>query len=133
MPDDVSKAIAYFQGKFAYWASHSDGTVEGYFRGKTREDLAAEFRSDPAFEVVCVAFRKIGELQLRHGIAKSAEGLVGALFNIPLRGELDIIIGGIADACRFETLGDKLLKAGTVAILATAFVSFIVAALGRSG
>ena len=130
MTDNVGKAVAYFQSQFAYWSSH--GGVETYLRARDRKSLAAEFAKDHTFTAVCEAFKEIGELQLRSQIAKMAEGLVGSYFNFPLVGEMDIIVGAIADACGFDTIGDKLIKIGAVAIVTAAFIGFLTAALGSS-
>lgn len=82
MSDNISKAVANFQNRFALWESRE--VVEHYLTGRYQKTLAAEFKSEPASTTnVCVAFKEIDELQLRSQIAETAEGLVGSLLNFP--------------------------------------------------
>ena len=109
----------------------SDGSVENYIRRKGRKGLASEFSSDPVFDSkVCLYFRTLGELQLRAHVVKSLEGLVGVAFGIPLAGMMDTVIGAIADACGYKTIGDQLLEAAPIFIILGSIVAL---ALGLAG
>lgn len=126
----IDDLYIYFRHKASLWKS-SDGSVENYIRRKKREGLAIEFSSDPDFHsTVCPYFRTLGELQLRARVVKSLEGLVGVAFGIPLAGMMDIVIGGIADACGYKTIGDQLLEAAPIFI---ALGSIVALGLGLAG
>ena len=102
---------AYFKQKALVW-SRTDGSAETHIRRLGRRGLAGELSSDPAFApVVCAYVHQVSELQLRSEIARSLESLVSIVFGVPLVGTLDVVIGAIADACGFKTIGDKLIEA----------------------
>jgi hypothetical protein len=123
-PEAVSR---YFQFKIQQWSA-VEGSAERYIRNAGRPRLAQEFATDPGFVAVCELVHEIGELQLRSHIVQSIEGLVGSAFNAPIGGEMNIVIGAIADACGFKTLGERLVEVG----LAATFIGALIAAAAAS-
>jgi hypothetical protein len=105
----------YFQIKANAWIQ-ADGSVETHVRRMGKQGLADEFRADGAFSEVCELVHAFGELQARAHIVKSLEGFVGDQFSWPLVGEMDIIVGAMALACGFITLGEKLVWTGLAAL-----------------
>lgn len=128
MTADPAGVTFYFRNKASQWIQ-SDGSVETHVRRLGKEGLAAEFQGDRGFADVCALVRDLGELQARDHIVQSIEDLVGDQFNWPLVGEMDMIIGGMALACGFKTLGDKLVMAGAVALGSFAVAGIIAAIL----
>lgn len=116
----------YFQNKASDWIQ-SDGSVKAHVRRVGKDGLADEFRTDGAFGEVCELVHEFGELQARAHIVKSLEGFVGDQFGWPLVGEMDIIVGAMALACGFTTLGEKLVWTGVAAL---AIAGIAAAALG---
>jgi len=116
----------YFQRKATDWIN-TEGSVEAHVRRVGKQGLADEFRVDGEFGEVCQLVHEWGELQARNHIVKSLEDFVGDQFNTPLFGEMDIVIGAMALACGFTTLGTKLVVTG-IGILVTAGI--IAAILG---
>ena len=105
----------YFQTKASAWIA-MDGSVEAHVRRLGKQGLADEFRADGQFGEVCELVHELGELQARDHIVRSLEGFVGDQFGWPFVGEMDIIVGAMALACGFTTLGEKLVWAGVVAL-----------------
>ena len=124
---ELNPLYAYFQNKGAEWRSLS-GSVEAHLSSRGRSGIASEFSRDPSYaSIVCPYFRQLGELQLRSEVVRSLEGYVGAAFGLPLAGTMDILIGAIADACGYKTVGDQLLEIAPVLLMIGATVA---AALG---
>jgi hypothetical protein len=117
----------YFQRKAVIWIQQ-DGSVENHVRRLGKNGLADEFRADGGFGEVCELVHEWGELQARSHIVKSIENFVGDQFNTPLFGEMDIVIGAMALACGFTTLGEKLVTVGVVSAVAAGIIAAILAA-----
>lgn len=126
-PEAVSR---YFQFKIQQWTVAS-GTAEAYIQHVGRFNLAQEFAGDPHFIVVCELAHEIGELQLRSHIVQSVEGLVDSTFNAPIGGAMNIVIGAIADACGFTTLGDSLVEVGLASLFIGALIAGATSALRK--
>jgi hypothetical protein len=116
----------YFQIRANAWIQ-ADGSVEAHIRRVGKQGLAGEFGTDKSFGEVCELVQEFGELQARAHIVKSLEGFIGDQFSWPLVGEMDIIIGAMALACGFKTLGEKLVWTGVAAL---AIAGIAAAALG---
>ena len=112
---DPYAVTSYFQNKANHWIEQ-DGSVEAHVRRLGKNGLAQEFQADAGFRQVCELVQEYGELQSRSHIVQSLEGLVGDQFGLPLVGEMDVVIGAMALACGFETLGSQLVKVGALAI-----------------
>lgn len=52
------------------------------------------------------------------------------MFGVPMVGTLDILIGAIADACGYKTIGDQLLEAAPIFV---AIGSIVAIGLGLAG
>jgi hypothetical protein len=131
MPN-VDVLYAYFQEKGSQWRKIG-GSVENYIRMTGRGGLAQEFQADGNFRnTVCPYFKTLGELQLRATVVKSLEGLVGVAFGVPLIGTMDIVIGAIADACGYKTIGDQLLEAAPILIVLGSIVALGLGIAGSS-
>lgn len=107
----------YFQQKMKSWGNSLQERKD-YIKKQGREGLKQEFESDPTFKsTVCPLIHKIGDIQLRSELLKSLEGLVDDLFGAPIRGEVNIIIGAIADACGYTTISKKLFVSGVILLI----------------
>ena len=121
---DPATVSRYFQQKANGWIL-ADGSVESHIRKVGKQGLADEFRADGEFGEVCQLVHEWGELQARSHVVKSLEGFVGDQFDTPLFGEMDIVIGAMALACGFTTLGEKLIVAGIGVLAAAGIIAAI--------
>jgi hypothetical protein len=121
---DPEACTEYFQRKATKWIAAS-GSVEDYILEKKKAGLVAEFRKDKDFVCVCELAHDIGELKLRGHVVESLDEMVDKEFGSLTKGEMNILIAAIAQACGFQTVGQKLVYAG----IATAVAGGIIAAL----
>ncbi len=108
---------SWFRMKVESWGSTSQERKD-YIRQRGRTGLASEFSVDEYFKMnVCPWIRKVGDVQAKLRMPEMVAGLLDWWFGVPGIGEIDIVIGAIADACGYDALGDKLLPIGAVALI----------------
>lgn len=97
-----------------------------YIKRAGRTGLKAEFESDPEFKAtVCPLIHQIGDAELKTQFLNEVSPFVDGWFGAPIIGEAEIVIGAAADACGYQMIGEKLIKAGAVALLAVVAMALI--------
>ncbi len=119
----------WFRQKVSKWGSTSEERKD-YIKRVGRQGLALEFSSDAEFQqIVCPWIKQIGDIQAKLTLPPMLEGLFDHWFGVPLVGEIDIVIGAIADACGYPALGDQLIKVGEVSLGVAFLLGFFVGLL----
>lgn len=113
----MNYAYNYFQRKMLQWGATPQSRKE-YIQSKGRIGLKEEFEQDTEFKTtVCPLIHQIGDLQLKDELVKNLEDFVDEWFGSPVFGEVNIVVGAIADACGYTTTGKKLIISGLVALI----------------
>jgi len=119
--------IEVLRRKMIEWGNTVESRKE-YIKRKGRAGLAEEFRNDlQVREVLCPLIKRIGDFQLKAILGETLlkEGLMDEWFGNPIVGEVNIVVGALADACGYEALGDKLIQTGLLGL----FIAGILGAL----
>lgn len=105
-----SGSISYIKEKMEQWKKESGSVSKhvGILGGRNKLKLEFFENFTASLQPVCRDINRLGYARSREEILKIIDDGKSRIVVIPFFGTVDVILGGLSDACGFRKQGDKL-------------------------